>query len=128
MIRKTSAKWKFEYELKLIDTNVSLVPQEGVALEDDWNYLVVMGNALSVSKDSSLVFDAPYAWIGTGYSQQRIGTILKFDGNTGNIKVPKPVDLNKHGAHWGYKSSRRIASGQDLHRLDMTGVSFVKGN
>ena len=52
-----------------------------------------MGNALDVSKDGSLVFGMPYAWIGNSWkgrqlNEKRTGTIAKFkSGEKGHMAV-----------------------------------------
>ena len=100
-----------------------------------------MGNSLGVSRDGSLVFGAPYAWIGWTWKgkfskERRPGTIAKFEieqgskssGKRENIVVPNPVETNGYGASWAYGPYQRFASKGDPRRHDMTGVSFAKGN
>ena len=92
----------------------------------------MMGSSLVISQDESLVFGAPYAWIGSGWrgkynAERRVGTIAKFNHATQKIAVPTPVDLNTNGAHWGYGTARKTATEADPRRHDLTGVSFVKG-
>ena len=98
-----------------------------------WSHLVLMGNALAVSKDGSLVFGMPYAWIGDNWVgryllEKRTGTIARFKAN-GKIEVPNPVDqsIDGYGAIWAFGTSRKEASKGDPHRNDLTGTSFVKG-
>ena len=107
--------------------------------EVKWSHLVFMGNTLDVSKDGSLVFGMPYAWIGNNWwgrnlHERRVGTIAKFKiGEKGRnkvpiIQVPNPVDKSGgYGAIWAFGTSRREATTSDPHRNDLTGVSFVKG-
>ena len=111
-----------------------------------WSHLVFMGNSLDVSKDGSLVFGMPYAWIGNNWwgkndgkwrkkaDERRVGTIAKFKiGAKGPkkipiVQVPNPVDKSGgYGAIWAFGTSRREATTSDPHRNDLTGVSFVKG-
>ena len=107
--------------------------------EVKWSHLVFMGNTLDVSKDGSLVFGMPYAWIGNNWwgrnlHERRVGTIAKFKiGEKGRnkvpiIQVPNPVDKSGgYGAIWAFGTSRREATTSDPHRNDLTGASFVKG-
>ena len=100
-----------------------------------------MGNSIGVSKGGSLVFGAPYAWIGWTWDgkfskERRPGTIAMFENKQGakssNIKkkivVPNPEETNGFGASWVYGPYQRFASKGDPRRHDMTGVSFVKGS
>ena len=101
--------------------------------EVKWSHLVFMGNALDVSKDGSLVFGMPYAWIGNDWNgrqlqERRTGTIAKFKTGVKNkIRVPNPLENSEYGAIWAFGTSRREATSNDPHRIDLTGVSFTKG-
>ena len=120
-------------EYKLRDNSINLVPKRALqSIDTKFKHLVVMGNSLGVSRDESLVFGAPYAWVGTTWSgkfskERRVGTIAKFQTKTQNIKVPNPMETNGFGASWLYDTTRLQASEINPLRHDLTGTSFVKG-
>ena len=134
--------FKFTPTYRLSDTQIKHVPKRRFQPpETEWRYLVVMGNSIGVSIDGSLVFGAPYAWIGWTWKgkfskERRPGTIAKFERDLGatssgkreKIVVPNPEETNGYGASWVYDPYQRFASEGDPRRHDMTGVSFVKGN
>ena len=119
----------------LTDSKVRNIPKpkRSQNIEIRWYHLAVMGNSVMTSKDGSLVFGVPYAWIGQDWkgrysNERRVGTIAKFDKVTKEILVQNPVEIDGYGAPWAYGSSRQEASWEDPRRNDLTGVSFVKGN
>ena len=136
------SNFKFTTKYRLSDSYISHVPKQNLQqLDTKWRHLVDMGNSIGLSKDESLVFGAPYAWIGDSWyskfsKERRPGTIAKFNieqstnssGKTEKILVPNPKEKNGFGASWVYNPYQRYASKGDPRRHDMTGVSFVKGS
>ena len=114
----------------LTDGKIAHVPTSKKSI---WKHLVVMGNSFIFGEDGSVVFGAPYAWIGTSWSdlknqEPRVGTVASFNRTNNKILVPTPVRKDINGAHWGYGTAGSRASGLPPRRHDLTGVSFVKGN
>ena len=140
IIEETGIDGQSSYSVKKVDhvgdNKIEHVPKLYLGQyqsEVKWSHLVFMGNALDVSKDGSLVFGMPYAWIGNDWNrrqlqERRTGTIAKFKtGLKNKIQVPNPQENSEYGAIWAFGTSRREATISDPHRIDLTGVSFAKG-